>query len=156
MALVYLSIAWVIGIYLGSRFSLPWGIVFIGLLPLCLIPFLLNYKRQLLLAGFCLLSLFGGCLRFQTSLPVVNEHHLQFYNDKGTIVIEGMVCTEPDPGNTTSVFRLSATKLQVNGVYVEASGKALVSVLRYHEYHYGDVLRLTGKLETPPQSDDFN
>jgi competence protein ComEC len=156
MALVYLSIAWVIGIYLGSRFALPWGIVFIGLIPLCLIPFLLNYKRQLLLAGFCLLSLFGGCLRFQTSLPVVDEHHLQFYNDKGTIVIEGIIATEPDPGNTTSVFRLSATKLQVNGVYVEASGKALVNVLRYHEYHYGDVLRITGKLETPSQSDDFN
>jgi competence protein ComEC len=156
MALVYLSIAWVIGIYLGSKFALPWAIVFIGLLPLCLIPFLLNYKRQLLLAGFCLLALFGGCLRFQTSLPVVDEHHLQFYNDKGTIVIEGIIATEPDPGNTTSVFRLSATKLQVNGVYVEASGKALVNVLKYHEYHYGDVLRITGKPETPSQSDDFN
>ncbi len=156
MTLVYLSIAWVIGIYLGSRFALPWGLVFIGLLPLCLIPFLSNYKRQLLLASFCLLSLFGGCLRFQTSLPVINEHQLQYYNDKGTIVIEGMVATEPDPGNTTSVFRFSATELQVNGVNIEASGKAMVTVLRYHEYHYGDILKISGKLGTPPQYDDFN
>jgi competence protein ComEC len=156
MALVYLSVAWVIGIYLGSIFSLPWGIIFIGLLPPCFIPFLSKYKRQLLLVGFCFLSLFGGCLRFQTSLPVVDEHHLQFYNDKGTIVIEGMVATEPDPGNTTSNFQLSTSKVQTNGSYIEASGKALVSVLRYHEYHYGDVLRITGKPETPPQYDDFN
>jgi competence protein ComEC len=156
MTLVYLSVAWVIGIYLGSKFALPWAIVFIGLLPLCLIPFLLNYKRQLLLAGFCLLSLFGGCLRFQTSLPVVDEHHLQFYNDKGTTVIEGMVCTEPDPGNTASVFQFSTSKLQMNGADIEASGKAVVNVPRYHQYHYGDVLRITGKLETPSQSDDFN
>ncbi|MCJ7515486.1 MAG: ComEC family competence protein, partial [Dehalococcoidia bacterium] len=156
MTLAYLSIAWVIGIYLGSRFTLPWGFIFIGLLPLCLIPFLMKYKRQLFLAGFCLLSLFGGFLRFQTSLPVVDEHHLQFYNDKGTITVEGMVCTEPEPGNTASVFRLSADKIQINADCIEASGKALVSVLRYHEYHYGDVLRITGTLETPPQSDDFN
>ena len=156
MTLVYLSIAWVIGIYLGSKFALPWATIFIGLLPLCLIPFLLNYKRQLLLAGFCLLSLFGGCLRFQTSLPVVDEHHLQFYNGKGTIVVEGMVCTEPETGSTASIFQLSATKLQINGAYAEASGKALVTILRYHEYHYGDILRITGKLETPPQSDDFS
>jgi competence protein ComEC len=156
MTLVYISIAWIIGIYLGSIFSLPWGIVFIGLLPLCLIPFLLNYKRQLLIAGVCLLSLFGGCLRFQTSLPVVDEHHLQFYNDREIIVIEGMVATEPDPGNTTSVFQFSASKVQTNNTCVEASGKALVSILRYHEYHYGDVLRITGKPETPPQYEDFS
>jgi competence protein ComEC len=156
VTLVYLSIAWVIGIYLGSRFALPWGFIFIGLLPLCLSPFLKKYKKQLLLAGFCLLSLFGGFLRFQASLPVVDEHHLQFYNDKGTITVEGMVCTEPEPGNTTSAFRFSTDKIQINTDHIEASGKALVSVLRYHEYHYGDILRITGKLETPPQSDDFN
>jgi len=156
VTLVYLSIAWIIGIYLGSKFTLPWPLVFIGLLPLCLIPFLLNYKRQLLLIGFCFVALFGGCLRFQTSLPVVDEHQLQFYNDKGTTVIEGMVATEPEPGNTSSTFQLSASKLQTNGTYEEVSGKALINVLRYHEYHYGDVLRITGKLETPSQSDDFN
>jgi len=156
MTLVYLSIAWVIGIYLGSKFALPWATIFIGLLPLCLIPFLLNYKKQLLLASFCLLSLFGGCLRFQTSLPVVNGQHLQFYNDKGTVVVEGMVCTEPETRSTASIFQLSVSKLRINGAYAEVSGKAVVSVLRYHEYHYGDVLRITGKLETPPQSDDFS
>ena len=156
MTLIYLSIAWVIGIYLGSKFALPWAFVFIGLLPLCLIPFILNYKRQLILASFCLLSLFGGCLRFQTSLPVVNEHHLQFYNEKGNIVVEGMVSVEPEPRNTTSVFQFSASKLQTNDANVEASGKALVNVLRFHEYHYGDILRITGKLETPPQSEDFS
>jgi competence protein ComEC len=156
MTLVCLSIAWVIGIYLGSKFALPWATIFIGLLPLCLIPFLLNYKKHLLLASFCLLSLFGGCIRLQTSLPVVNEQHLQFYNGKGTVVVEGMVCTEPETRSTASIFQLSASKLRINGAYAEVSGKAVVSVLRYHEYHYGDVLRITGKLETPLQSDDFS
>jgi competence protein ComEC len=157
MALVYLSIAWVIGVYLGSRFLLPWSVIFAGLAPLIFIPFFLRYKKQLILACFCLLCLFGGSIRFQTSLPVVNEHSLQFYNDGGIIMVEGTVCTEPEPGNTTSSFQISAAKVQTGGDYINASGKALVNVLRYPEYHYGDMLRITGKLQTPSESrNDFN
>jgi len=155
MILLYMSIAWVTGTYLGSKFALPWGIIFTSLIPFCLVPFL-KHKTQLLIAGFCLLALFGGLLRFQTSLPEVNEHKLQFYNGQGLVTIEGMVSNEPEPRNTTSIFEFSATKVQSNGDYVEASGKALIDVLRYQEYHYGDILSITGKLETPPQSEDFS
>jgi len=156
VTLIYLSAVWVIGIYLGSKIALPWGTIFIGFLPLCLIPFLSQHKKHLLLAGFCLLALFGGCLRFQSSLPIINEQHLQFYNDKGTAEIEGMVYTEPETRNTASIIKFSANEIQINGEKEEISGKALVRVSRYQEYHYGDVLKVTGKLETPPQFDDFD
>lgn len=156
MTLIYLSAAWVTGIYLGSKIALPWGIIFIGLLPLCLIPFLLQYKKHLLILGFCLFALLGGCIRFQSSLPSVNELQLQFYNDKGTVEIEGMICTEPEIRNTTSVIQLSARELQTDDTKKEISGKALVRVSKYYEYHYGDILKVTGKLETPPQFDDFD
>src|SRR4030043_949631 len=102
MTLIYLSAAWVTGISLGSKIALPWGIIFIGLIPLCLIPFLSQYKKHLLIAGFCLFSLLGGCIRLQSSLPVINEQYLQFYNDKGIADIEGMVCNEPEVGKKRS------------------------------------------------------
>ena len=156
MTLIYLSAAWVIGIYLGSKISLPWGIIFVGLLPLCPIPFLSQYKKYLLIAAFCLFALLGGCIRFQSSLPVINEQHLQFHNDKGTAEIEGLICTEPETRNTTSIFQLSASEIQIEGVKREISGKALIRVPRYQEYHYGDILKVTGKPETPPQFDDFD
>ncbi len=156
MALICLSTAWLTGIYLGSKIALPWGIVFIGLIPLCLIPFLSQYKRQLLLAGFCLFALLGGCIRLQSSLPVINEQHIQFYNDKGTVKIEGMVCTEPESRNATSTLQLSAGEIQTDDTRREISGKALVRVPKYYEYHYGDILKITGRLETPPQFDDFD
>jgi len=156
VTLICLSAAWVTGIYLGSKIALPWGIVFIGFLPLCLIPFLSQYKKHLLLAGFCLFALFGGCIRLQSSLPVINEQHLQFYNDKGTVEIEGMACNEPEAGNTASILQLSASEIQRDGAKKGISGKALIRVPRYQEYHYGDILRVTGKLETPPQFDDFD
>jgi competence protein ComEC len=156
VTLIYLSAAWVTGIYLGSKIALPWGIVFIGFLPLCLIPFLSQYKKHLFLVGFCLFALLCGCIRFQTSLPVINEQHLQFYNDKGTAEIEGMVCTEPETGNTTSTLQLSASEIQIDDTKKEISGKALIRVPRYQEYHYGDILKVSGNLETPPQFDDFD
>jgi len=156
VTLIYFSAAWIAGIYLGSKIALPISIICLGLLPLCLIPFLRPYKKHLLLAAFCLLALFGGSIRFQSSLPVVNEQHLQFYNDKGVSEIEGIVCTEPEARNTTAIFQLSANKLQIDGGKKEISGKALIRVPRYQEYHYGDTLKLTGKLETPPQFDDFD
>ncbi len=156
MTLIYLSAAWVLGIYLSSKIALPIGIICLGLLPLCLIPFLRQHKKHLLLAAFCLLALFGGSIRFQTSLPVADEHHLQFYNGKGVTEIEGMVCTEPEARNTTAIFQLSATELKKNSAEKEISGKALIRVPRYQEYHYGDILKITGKLETPPQFEDFD
>ena len=156
MTLIYLSAAWVIGIYLGSEIVLPWCIVLIGFLPFCLIPFLLQYKKHLLLAGFCLFAMLGGCIRFQSSLPVINEQHLQFYNDKGTVEIEGLVCTEPEVINTTSILQLSASEIQIDGAKSEISGKALVRVPGYQEYHYGDVLKVFGNPETPPQFEDFD
>ena len=156
MTLIYLSAAWVTGIYLSSKIALPWGIIFIGFLPLCLIPFLLQYKKHLLLAGFCLFALLGGCIRFQSSLPVINEQHLQFYNDKGTVEIEGIVCNEPESRNTASILRFSASEIQIDDAKRDISGKALIHVPRYYTYHYGDILKVTGKLETPPQFDDFD
>jgi competence protein ComEC len=156
VTLIYLSAAWVIGIYLGSKIALPWGIIFIGLIPLCLIPFLLQYKKHLLIAGFCLFALLGGCIRLHSSLPVISEQHIQFYNDKGTVEIEGMVCTEPETRNTASILQLSAGEIQIDDTKREISGKALVRVPRYNEYHYGDILKVTGDLETPPQFDDFD
>jgi len=156
MALICLSTAWLTGIYLGSKIALPWGIVFIGLIPLCLIPFLLQYKKQLLLAGFCLFALLGGCIRLQSSLPVINEQYLQFYNDRGTVEIQGIVCTEPESRNATSILQLSASEIQTEDTKREISGKTLMRVPRYQEYHYGDILKVTGKLETPPQFDDFD
>ena len=67
-----------------------------------------------------------------------------------------MISTEPEVRNTTSILQLSASEIQIDGTKQEISGKALIRVRRYQEYHYGDVLKITGGMETPPQFDDFD
>ena len=53
MSLIYLSCAWVAGIFLGSEFSLPLAFVFIGLTPLPLLFFVRQHKKLIILTSRC-------------------------------------------------------------------------------------------------------
>ena len=150
-----LSCAWVAGIFLGSKFNLPLVLILIGLIPLPLL-FFHQHRKLIILTSLCLIALFSGAFRFQSSLPTINEHRLQFYNDQGTVEIEGIINTDPEVRDKSTHIRLSATEIKLGEEQHEVSGTALLFVPRYPTYSYGDVLRVTGKLETPPQLNDFD
>jgi competence protein ComEC len=156
MWLLYVSCAWVAGIFVGSRLGLPWPTLFIGLIPFAFVPFLPGSRKTLMIAGLCLLALLGGGFRFSLSLPSVDEHSLRFYNDKGSVEIQGVVGEEPDIRDTYCLLTFSTSEIAVNGDSRDVSGTALIRVSLYPNYHYGDVLRVTGELETPSQSVDFD
>ena len=156
MWLLYVSCAWVAGVFLGSKLNLPLLTLFSGLIPLALIPFLPGSKKTLLVAGLCLFALFGGGLHFPSSLPPADEHSLCFYNDTGIVEIQGMVAEEPDIRDKYCLLTFSAGEIIADGARKEISGKALVRIPQYPAYHYGDVLKIMGKLETPPQFEDFD
>ena len=156
MALIYLSIAWVIGIYIGSKLTFPLWAFATGMIPLFLIPFLLQHRTKLILFCLCLLVFLGGNLYYQASLPQIDEEHLQFYNDQGKIEIEGIIITDPETRDKASIFQFSASKITIDNESKVVSGKAILRVPRYTEYHYGDMIKVSGVLETPPQFEDFN
>jgi len=156
MWLLYVSCAWVAGVFLGSNVSLPLLALFLGLIPFVLIPFLPGSRKTLLVAGLCLFALIGGGLCFPSSLPPADEHSLRFYNDKGIVEIQGMVAEEPDIRDRLCLLTFSASEVTVNGEREEVSGTALIQVPRYPTYHYGDVLKITGRLETPEPFDNFD
>ena len=91
MTLIYLSSAWIIGMFMGSCFTLPLFITAIGIIPFIFIPFLPKYKISLVMIGLCLFTLLMANQRFQLSKPTANELQLQFYNDKGISQIEGLI-----------------------------------------------------------------
>jgi competence protein ComEC len=156
MWLLYISCAWVAGIFLGSKVGLPLATFAFGLLPLLLIPLFPNSKKTLIVLGLCLLAFLGGGLRFPSSLPQIDEHTLCFYNDNGTVEIQGMVADAPDIRDRFCLLTFSANEAIVNGKRDEVSGTALIRVPRYPDHHYGDVLKVTGELETPATFDDFD
>jgi competence protein ComEC len=156
MAIVYLSCAWVAGILLGSRFNPPLASLFFGLLPLPLLLIFRQHKKPIILSSLCLVTLVGGAIYFQTSLPTVNENYLQFYNDQGIVELKGIVAQDPDVGDKTTNLHLSAQEIKVSEEWRQVSGMALLTVPRYPAYNYGDVLLVKGKMETPPQLDGFD
>ena len=156
MWLLYVSCAWVVGIFLGSKLGLPLFTLFFGLIPFALIPFFPGSKKTLIVAGVCLFTLLGGGLYFPSSLPPADEHSLRFYNDTGILEIQGMVAEEPDIRDRYCLLTFSASEIIANSEKEEVSGTALIRVPRYPSYHYGDVLRVSGELETPLQFEDFD
>ncbi len=156
MTLLYVSAAWVSGIYLGSKLHIPPVLLLLGAAPFLLLPFLQNHRKYLFLAALCLLALIGGSLRFQDSLPQKNEGHLQFYNDKGTVQITGMVSTEPERAGNYMTFQFTATEVQFASENKATKGKVIVYCQRYSKYRYGDILKITGELQTPPEIGHFN
>ncbi len=156
MPLIYFSCAWVAGIFLGAKLNLPFTLIFTGFIPLSLLFFLRQRRKIIILTGICLFAFFGGAFYFQSSLPTVNESCLQFYNDYGTVEIKGIVDTDPDIRDKSTHLRLSATEIKLDEEWQEVSGIALLFVPRYPTYSYGDVLLVTGKLETPPRLNDFD
>ena len=142
--------------FLGSRIGLPWPALFIGLVPFAFACFLPGSRKTLIVAGVCLLALLGGGLRFTSSLPPLDEHSLSFYNDTGVTEIRGVVAEEPDTRDRYCLLTFSASEVVVNDESKQVSGNALVRVPRYPALRYGDVLKITGELETPFQSADFD
>jgi len=153
VALIYLSGAWVAGIYLGAKFALPLALILIGLIPLPLLFLLRQHRKAILLIAICFIALFGGAFCFQASLPSGDESCLNSYNDQ-EVEIKGVVNADPEVRDKATHIRLSATEIRRDEGWQEVSGDALLFVPRYPTYEYGDVLLVKGRLETPPELDD--
>ncbi|MFC1870177.1 DNA internalization-related competence protein ComEC/Rec2 [Chloroflexota bacterium] len=152
MPLIYLSCAWLAGIFWGSRFSPPLALILIGLAPLPLLFFLSKHRQFIILTSLCLITFFGGVFCFQSSL----DTGLQPYNDRGTVEVRGIVDRDPEVRDKVTHLHLRATEIRLNQEWQEISGTVLLFVPRYPAYNYGDVLLADGNLETPPQLDGFD
>ncbi len=147
MTLVYLSLAFVLGTYIGSHFPLhP-----ISALPLfsaaAFILMIGHRSRTLLLAGICIALAVCGMLRFG-AVPTGDQ--LQPYIGRGDVSLVGIVSEEPEPKDSS--IKLVIAVREIDGEAI--SGNLLVRTTRYPAYRYGDLLRLTGELERPPDDID--
>ena len=159
MRLVYLSLAWILGVYLGSRFDTPANILF-ALLVLCtLFIVFFRRKRVFLWIGFCLLLLLGGMFRFY---GVPQGSDLQLY--RGFCDLRGVVVADPEIKDRTTTLRLEAKEIRADEEWCGTSGIVQIYAPKFPEfagrdfpyYRYGDLLQIKGMLESPniPQSED--
>lgn len=145
--LFFLCVSFVAGIFLELIIKIPqifiWAFLFADLLAI--VVFLLIKKDILIIAGFCFLFLIMAILRVQISEFNIANDKLSKLNDKGQVVLTGIISDEPD-------VRDASQKIKVK----VADSIILATTNIYPEYKYLDKIKLTGKLETPMAADDFN
>lgn len=157
MTLIYVAAAWSAGILPAYALSPPWQVLLlVGLLGLVgWIGWGGSPRTRLLLACVFILAL--GAARMEIARPRFDAHSPATYNDAGRVVLERVVAGEPDERETYTLLRLRADHLTLpDGRTLPVEGLALVRVDPYPAFAYGDRLRVTGLLETPPEGEDFS
>jgi len=162
VTLVYLSLAWLFGIYLASRAAFPAHLfLLISLVPLLALIVGRRHQRVRVLSSL-MLSLCLGAARYQVARPEARLSALATYNDHGPVLIQGTVVAYPDVRATSINLRVRVRRLRLLEVpesqagWRDVDGLVLVQTARYPEWSYGDELEINGLLERPPELEDFS
>ena len=105
---------------------------------------------------------FLGGLRYAASRPVISPSSAAYYNDRGNVQITGLIVDPPDYRDRTTNLTVKVESLQpLTGTIPlvnpkEVVGLVLVQVQPGTEWAYGDLVRITGELQTPGESADFS
>src|SRR5215207_8564584 len=176
LPLMWFSLAFLAGIILASLISLSlW--VWVGLSVLFLL--LAVFVRFFPLSSFrftpssftlapvasvfqpftfvLLFALFLGAARYQISVPKFDAFHIAFYNDRDyDLLITGTLTEPPDYRDNYTNLRVDVSNVDTGDGDLPAEGLLLVRVSNNQVFHYGEILRLRGKLKTPPENEDFS
>lgn len=114
------------------------------------------------LAAFLSIFLILGAWRYQTHpfAACPDPRDLAFYNGDeahpSRATVEGVIIGFPDVRDVRTHYRLRAETVTLAGQTRTVQGDLLVQAPRFPEYAYGDRLRVTGALQTPPVLEDFD
>jgi competence protein ComEC len=158
MTLFWLGAAWLLGIAAGRMADLvvwQW-LVLAGLASAAVAAFWRWRSWRLWFA--CIAVAAFGASRLQAKLPVFDETHIAMHNDSGRYAtLTGVVVDFPDVRDTYVGLRVDAEYVRLSGgMLMPAHGRVLVRAPRFGTYAYGDRLRASGFLDTPPEFEDFS
>lgn len=158
----WLLFCFILGVALASAIDLRRGWLFwiyLCLLALAIVLILFWSARKFRLALLGGIFLLLGLGRFALTEPPFDSFHLRFYNGR-LVEVEAVVTQEPeekDGGQTLivdsrrlSIMNLAEKKAQ------EVSGRAILYLPSYPEYHYGDQLKITCELTEPQKKEGFD
>ncbi len=144
-----LLLAFLVGVFSASFMTVPvWTLWLLSLFAAsCLCIYMIERRFVMIFVAIVFLGLALGCGRFIFWRDTPTDHQVDIA--VGTqVIVSGIVIDEPDIRENNTHISVEFKEIENDspkGVY----GSALVFVPRYPEYKYGDVLKLSGKLEYP-------
>ena len=163
--LMWISLVFLAGIVLGSLVSASlwiWVGLALAFLVLAILARLFNFSSiTFILQPFTfilLIALALGAARYQKTVPKFDAFHIAFYNDREyDLLITGTLIEPPDYRDSYTNLRLKVTAVDTGDSELPIKDSLLlVRVPNNQTFQYGDVLRLRGKLKTPPENEDFS
>jgi competence protein ComEC len=100
-----------------------------------------------------------GAIRYQLGLPKLNLSFIAYYNDATTeTILQGVVSEPADVRDTYTNLRVQVELLRSanRDQFAKVSGVLLARIPNPTTYTYGDRVQLQGKLQTPPENEDFS
>ncbi len=111
----------------------------------------------LFLASLSLITFFLGAARYHFSIPIIDAHHIAWYDDRQyDLLVTGVLTELPDTRDTYTNLRLRVQSVDTGDESLPVHGLILARILPGQTFHYGEVIRLRGALKTPPESEDFS
>lgn len=170
LPLTWLSLAFLGGILLADRQRLPlslWlmlagGAAVLAALARFVLPRLLTRPTRTaptvwFLIALALTAAFLGAARYRASLPTNTAHDITWFNDRpDDLLITGVVAAPPDVRDRYINLRLQVQSVNSGYGDIPVEGLVLARVEPGGRYHYGQVIRLRGRLQTPPEGDAFS
>jgi competence protein ComEC len=159
--LVPISACWILGLVVAHHWLVPLGvkpapIAFLASIPL-VAGILWRRDRNTAVSCACSLALLAGALRFQAmALAAQSPEQVSRFNGSAWVTLEGVVRGYPDERDTYTNLPLAVDSMATPEGIVTIRGIALVHAPRWPAYDYGDRLRVSGKLEEPPETDSFS
>jgi len=157
MILGYLALCWLLGMAAAAfTQGSPWAIA-AAAAPAAIVPLVTRRSAVALLwAAMAAGLLVGGAWLYQSSLPSGEPQGIALYNDGSAVRFRAVVSGEPDGRGSSLRLRLSAREVLIDGRWQSTSGGILMRSGLFPRYDYGDLLEVKGKLETPPEFEDFD
>lgn len=175
LPLLWVSLAFLAGVLLASLVHLPvyvWaGLALVALLAVVLVgrrhPTLQTLalpsaarkflSSAALLLISCVTAVFLGAGRYQAAIPPHSISHIAWFNDRSyDVMVTGTLIQPPDVRDRYTNLRLQTRQVDTGQGQFDVAGVILARVDLNPDLHYGDILRLRGRLETPPSNEDFS
>ncbi len=146
----FFCLSFIGGIFLSSFFKIS-QLIILSFLTLGILLILACWRyKKLVIVGFSLLFLVLGIWRHNIEELRIKNDELRKFNDLDQkITLIGIVSTEPEMREKSQKLTVKTTQVLAGDSSSLIFGKVLITTNRYPEYHYGDKLKIFGKLKTP-------